>query len=121
VSREQKAKQIRSAILRLVSGGSGLFVNEIRIVLALERIVARLASDPKLDSHLVYKGGFVLLKTLASHRFTRDLDALGLSLNKADIEALVPASLLLDLDDGFWFGDVQMETIDTQGEYGALR
>ena len=33
----------------------------------------------------------------------------------------MPAALAPDLDDGFWFGDVEVESLDDQGEYGALR
>ncbi|MGE0634631.1 MAG: nucleotidyl transferase AbiEii/AbiGii toxin family protein, partial [Pseudobdellovibrionaceae bacterium] len=67
------------------------------------------------------KGGFVLLKTLGSNRFTRDLDALSNDIDKEQVEELVPQALALDLKDGFWFGDVKVESLDEQGEYGALR
>ena len=121
MNREEKARKVRSAIIKTVKSEGTLSVNEIRIIISLERIVARLSNDSKLDKHLVYKGGFVLLKTLGSNRFTRDLDALGLDLDKEKIALLVPVALALDLDDGFWFGDVKVESLDEQGEYGALR
>ena len=120
MSREQKAKAVRDSILKIVKKESSLNANEIRVVLALERIVSRLSIEAKLDKHLVYKGGFVLLKTLGSNRFTRDLDALGLDIEKSQIEKLVPQALALDLDDGFWFGDMRVESLDEQGEYGTL-
>lgn len=119
--REEKARKIRSAIIKLVKSEPVLSANEIRIIVSLERIVARLSSEPQLDKHLVYKGGFVLLKTIGSNRFTRDLDALGVNLDKEQILSLVPNALTQDLDDGFWFGDVNVESLDEQGEYGALR
>ena len=121
MKREEKARKVRSDIINIVKNEGTFSANEIRIILSLERIVARLSSDPKLDKHLVYKGGFVLLKTLGSNRFKRDLDALGLDLDKEKIALLVPVALALDLDDGFWFGNVNVESIDEQGEYGALR
>jgi hypothetical protein len=121
MSREKKALQVKNAILKFVRQGGELSANEIRIILALERIVARMNVDPKLGQHLVYKGGFVLMKTLGSLRFTRDLDALGVDLDKKQVEQLVPAALAIDLDDGFWFGDIQVEDIEAQGEYGAFR
>ena len=121
MSREEKAHKVRSAILKLVKNMGALSANEIRVIVSLERIVARLSNDLKLDKHLIYKGGLVLLKTLGSSRFTRDLDALGLNLEKEQIESLVPAALAVDLDDGFWFGDVRVESLDEQGEYGAIR
>lgn len=121
MSREQKANTVRNAIIKLVKTESSLSANEIRIILSIERIVARLTSDPKLDKNLIFKGGFVLLKSLDSNRFTRDLDALGLDIDKDQIEELVPQALAFDLNDGFWFGDVKTESLDEQGEYGALR
>ncbi len=121
MSREEKAKKVRSAIIKIVKTERVLSANDIRVIVSLERIVTRLSTDSKLDKHLIYKGGFVLLKTLGSSRFTRDLDALGLDLDKEQIASLVPAALALDLDDGFWFGDVNVESLDAQGEYGALR
>ncbi|MBL7670923.1 MAG: nucleotidyl transferase AbiEii/AbiGii toxin family protein [Bdellovibrionaceae bacterium] len=121
MSRESQAKAVRNSIVKMAKGETSLDANEIRVILSLERIVARLSSDPKLDKHLIYKGGFVLLKTLNSNRFTRDLDALGLDIEKEVVEKLVPRALDIDLNDGFWFGDVRVESLDAQGEYGALR
>lgn len=121
MTREEQARKTRSALIDLSTKDSSLSVNELRIILALERIVARLSSEPLLDKHLIYKGGFVLMKSLGSERFTRDLDALGYGLEKRKLEALVPAAIKKDLDDGFWFGDGKIESLDEQGEYGALR
>lgn len=121
MSRESQAKAVRNSIVKMAKGGTSLDANEIRVILSLERIVARLSSDPKLDKHLIYKGGFVLLKTLNSNRFTRDLDALGIDIEKEVVEKLVPRALDIDLNDGFCFGDVRVESLDAQGEYGALR
>ena len=90
MSREEKARKVRNAILKIVKNDELLSPNEIRIILSLERIVARLSHDPILDKHLIYKGGFVLIKTLGSSRFTRDLDALGVNLEKLQVESLVP-------------------------------
>jgi hypothetical protein len=121
MTREQQARRIRAAIIDLSKKDDSLSVNEIRVILALERVVARLAHDPLLDKHLVYKGGFVLLKTLGSTRFTRDLDAIGLDLDQGKIEKLVPKALAQDLGDGFWFGEIQLKPLEDQGDYGALR
>lgn len=121
MSREEEARTVRSAILRLAKEDDGLSANEVRVILAIERIVARLSADLKLDKHLIYKGGFVLFKTLGSNRFTRDLDALGIGLEKEQFELLVPQALKSDLEDGFWFGDVKVQSLVEQGEYGALR
>lgn len=121
MSREELARKTRSALIELGSKDSSFSVNELRIILALERIVARLSNNSILDKHLIYKGGFVMLKSLGSDRFTRDLDAIGNGLEKAQVEELVPSAVESDLNDGFWFGDGQTESLDEQGEYGALR
>jgi len=52
MKREEKARKIRAAIIELSRKPNALSPNEIRVILALERIVTRLASDPSLDKHL---------------------------------------------------------------------
>jgi predicted nucleotidyltransferase component of viral defense system len=118
---EVRANKIRTELTRLANASDTFSVNELRIVLALERIVTRLTADKTLGKHLVYKGGFVLMKVLESERFTRDLDALGVGIDKSDVVKLVPKTLEKDLGDGLWFGDIKVESLDAQGEYGALR
>lgn len=121
MSRQEKAQKVRANLTKLAEASDTLSVNELRIILALERIVARLTSAQELEKHLVYKGGFVLMKLLGSNRFTRDLDALGVGIEKEDVARLVPLALEKDLSDGFWFGDTKLVPLDDQGEYGALR
>ena len=121
MTRAEKGREVRDAILKLAKIDKSLSVNEFRVVLTLERIVARLSHHPLLANHLVFKGGFVLLKTLGSSRFTRDLDALGIGFDVDEIKDRVPLALNVDLDDGFWFGDIRIKSLDDQGEYGALR
>jgi predicted nucleotidyltransferase component of viral defense system len=121
MNNEVRADKIRAELTRLANAGDTFSVNELRILLALERIVARLTADKTLDKYLVYKGGFVLMKVLESERFTRDLDALGIGIDKNDIIKLVPKTLEKDLGDGLWFGDIRVESLDSQGEYGAVR
>lgn len=121
MNREEKARKIRAELTQIASGKDSWSINELRIVLGLERIVARLIHHKELERHLVYKGGFVLMKALGSDRFTRDLDALGVGIDKDKVVKLVPLALDADIQDGFWFGDVQIKPLDEQGEYGALR
>lgn len=121
MSREQRARNIRTQLTRLANTKGSWSINELRIVLGLERIVARLIHHNELERHLVYKCGFVLMKTLGSDRFTRDLDALGVGIDKDAVVKLVPLALEADIQDGFWFGDIQIKSLDDQGEYGALK
>lgn len=85
MSREEKARKVRAQITKIASVEGSWSVNELRIVLGLERIVARLIHHKELEKHLVYKGGFVLMKALGSDRFTRDLDALGVGIDKNEV------------------------------------
>lgn len=109
------------ALKKLSSSMDGYSLNELRLVVALERAVARLESHPKLSPHLIFKGGFVLLKTVDTPRFTRDVDVLALRISRDAVPSLVTAALARDLDDALWFGDVAIESLDTQGEYGGYR
>lgn len=120
MSQEEKARKIRAQLTQMANMKNSWTINELRIVLGLERIVARVIHHKDLEKHLVYKGGFVLMKVLGSDRFTRDLDALGVGIDKDEVERLVPLALVANMHDGFWFGDVQIKTLDEQGEYGAL-
>ncbi|PIR23533.1 MAG: hypothetical protein COV44_02065 [Deltaproteobacteria bacterium CG11_big_fil_rev_8_21_14_0_20_45_16] len=91
------------------------------MLLALERIVARICRDAVLSKSLIFKGGFALFKLVGNERFTRDLDALGQGISKEKVIELVPSALNEDLNDGVWFGDIKARSLDQSGEYGALR
>lgn len=117
----ERAKEIQRALKALAKGDSRFSINETRVIVALERSIARLECHRDIAEHLVFKGGFVLLKMFDGHRFTRDADALAISIPKERIRALIPEALSVDLDDGLWFGDFQTLDIEEQGNYGAFR
>ena len=121
MKRSTLARSITEELKKLVQKNDELNFNEARLIVAIERAVARLEAHSILCKHLVFKGGFVLLKVAESHRFTRDLDALAQGISKEDIPDLVSQALALDLDDGFWFGDFQIVDLADQGEYGGVR
>ncbi len=98
-----------------------LDVNELRVILALERAVARLQYDNRLSQHLIFKGGFVLLKHYESQRLTRDADALAISISKDIFKEMASAALMHDLNDGLWYGDIHVYELGEQDKYGALR
>jgi|GEM_PF-355869 len=98
-----------------------LSVNELRVIMAIESIIARLQADEILSSQLIFKGGFVLLKSYQSLRFTRDVDALVIKLTQDQVKRIVSSCLEKDVDDGFWFGDLSTKNIDTQGPYNGIR
>ncbi len=118
---EEKSKAVLRAIRKHATNEASLSVNELRVIVALERAIARLQHDPILADHLVFKGGFVLLKHFESPRFTRDVDALAIHIAKSRLPELMQNALEADLNDGLWFGNVQLEEMTDQGEYGAYR
>jgi predicted nucleotidyltransferase component of viral defense system len=114
-------QQIMQRIKKIARNVPGETVNELRVIFALERAVNRLEAHPQLSNHLIFKGGFVLLKTIETNRFTRDLDALAYEISKEDVPELVKSALAADLKDGVWFGDIVVEDLIDQGLYGGLR
>lgn len=116
-----KAAQVQKRLKDLAKGDTGLHINEIRVILGLERAIARLVVNRSLEPHIVFKGGFVLLKNYESLRFTRDADALATGISKERLSELVVRALTTDLDDGLWFGDTKIQELNEQGEYGAYR
>ncbi len=100
---------------------TGFSVNHIRVLIALERAVARLERHATLSTHLIFKGGFALLKETGTSRYTRDVDALAREIEKDDVKKHMNEALSYDLQDGFWFGDVATGDLIIDGSYGGLR
>ena len=121
MSRREQAKLVLRALKKITDSDTRLNHNEWRIIVALERAVARLEQDEQLREHLVFKGGFVLLKTTPTIRFTKDVDALAVSIKRDDVPPLVQGALENDLDDGLWYGDAEIKDLQEQGPYGAYR
>lgn len=120
MSRTVQAAVVKTALKKLEKDLLPQFsVNELRIIVGIERVVARLERHPQLSEHLVFKGGFVLLKMINTSRFTRDIDALAIDISREEIVSLVQSALNVDLHDGFWFGDVKVEDLKHQGPYGG--
>ncbi len=117
----EKAKQITRAMKALVKKEPRININEVRIIVALERAIARLSRSSLLAEHLIFKGGYVLLKSYESLRFTRDADALAVAIPKEKLKDRICTALEIDLNDGLWFGDIQVQELTEQGEYGAYR
>lgn len=120
MSEPDKSKQIIKAIANLAKT-SPLSINELRVILALERIVARIEAHNTLRDKLIFKGGFVLLKTFDSQRFTRDIDALAFEIDKDSVVDLVKEALAFDLDDGLYYAPPEIQELVDQGDYGGYR
>lgn len=63
----EKTKQVIKALKNLAAAGKHLSINQLRVVVAIERAIARLAAS-KLAPHLIFKGGYVLFKSFDSQR-----------------------------------------------------
>jgi len=121
MSRGEKSKLVLKALKKIAATDLRLDHNEWRIIVALERAIARLEQHQQLRGHLVFKGGFVLLKTTDTTRFTKDVDALAISIRRENVPSLVQSALAEDLDDGLWYGPVEVKDLEEQGLYGAYR
>lgn len=107
--------------LKTLAKDNLLHVNRLRVIVALERLVCRLEAHPVLETHLIFKGGFALLKTIESARFTRDVDALARHIAKEKVPEYVAQALKLDLQDSFWFDDLQVKEQMFAQNYGGYR
>jgi hypothetical protein len=115
-----QSKNISAALRSLErSGKMGFPLNQLRVIIALERLVARLESNSILSQHLIFKGGFALLKHLNSARFTHDLDASYFLFPLDKIVPIITDSLATDINDGLWYGDIRHEKI--LKEYEGVR
>lgn len=117
MSKTMSPDKIQLELNKLAKNEKTLSVNDLRMILALERVIARVENHKKLSKHFVFKGGFVLLKTVDSDRFTRDVDALAIGLSRKQVPSLVEEALSQDLQDGLWFGDVKTSDLVNQGPY----
>lgn len=100
---------------------TGFSLNQLRVIVALERLVARLESNPILSRHLVFKGGFALLKHLDSARFTHDIDASYFLYSLDKLIPLIINAIETDIKDGMWYGDIKNEKILLEHTYDGIR
>ena len=115
-----KGTSVRQKIIDL---GRKLSIDprDLETTFLMERLVARLMADKKLESNLVFKGGFVGLKVYDSPRYTVDLDALLVKANVDETLEQVRKQAETDLNDGVWFRFESQIDLATQGEYGGIR
>ncbi len=117
MSKNLSPAKVQAELNKLSKTSKTQSVNDLRMVLALERIVARVEAHKILSKHFVFKGGFVLLKVTESDRFTRDVDALALGLSRKQVPKLMGEALSENLQDGLWFGDIKSNDLKAKGPY----
>lgn len=118
---KKEAKALSVAISKLAQLEPSRSINELKILIGMERVIARLEFDAELAQHILFKGGFVLLKSYQSPRFTRDVDALAEGVSKSQLKKLIQRALEFDLQDGLWYGDFSFKDLELQDGYGGLR
>jgi predicted nucleotidyltransferase component of viral defense system len=87
----------------------------------IERLLVRITADKKLNSNLIFKGGYVGLRVYHSARYTVDLDALLKNANVKETIEKVKECAAKDLGDCTWFEFEKEFDLKTQGEYGGIR
>lgn len=115
------AQAINDRLKNFSKDKNGFGPEKARVILALERIVARLMTDSFLREKLIFGGGFVLYKINDSNRFTRDVDAIISGVERSELIQRVSACLGLDIGDGFWFGNLIIEDLKIENGYGGIR
>lgn len=119
MTRSKQANAILTALKKLAKETDLSRLNDLRLIFALERAIARLERHPRLGDHLVFKGGFVLFKTTETERYTHDVDALAIKLARSSVVNMVTQALKVDLFDGVWFGEFESFDLKDQGPYGG--
>lgn len=112
--------QINSRLLALARTLNRDF-HGLSIEFAIERLISRLIIDIKLSKHLIFKGGYVMLKAYASSRATIDLDTSiqGIGIEEAEARAIKMIDGLKD--DGLWMGSIVSEDLEHQTKYSGRR
>jgi len=121
--KNKKQNLVKSIKIKLVSLAHELDrdFNGLALEFAIERLITRLQNTPRLSKHLVFKGGFVMLKSYGSNRSTVDLDTSLQNLSLEEAESMVRKVIAGDWSDGLWMGAVESEKLDHQTDYAGLR
>lgn len=113
----KEASKYLTRELKNLADTSEYNINQLRVQVALERILARVVANHMLTEKLIFKGGLVLARVYGSRRYTRDIDALGKDVDVSWLKDEVVKTLEKDIDDGFWFGDIQIKDLEHQEKY----
>jgi len=96
-------------------------VNQVRVIVTIERVVTRLMTSNFLRENMIFSGGFVMIKTSESNRFTKDLDAIIKRVSNKKLNSEIEKALLKDLGDGFHFWGVENKIMDMKSGYNGVR
>ncbi len=107
--------------LKELSKNTGRSYNDLALELAMETLILRLMKNDYLSNNLVFKGGFVIYKSLESQRFTRDVDSLSLSHDISKLKNNIEKVITKKTNDRFIFYDLTYEDLLHVEDYEGLR
>jgi len=99
---------------------NGATSQQIMTLFLLERAAVRLLTDERLQSHLVFKGGYVGVRVYGSPRYTTDLDAIIRGISKEKAAEWIKSAMTVDAGDAIWFQFESSGELTTQGDYGGF-
>lgn len=94
---------------------------KFQMIVVFERVVARLLTRDFIRKNIIFSGGFVMIKSYNSERFTKDLDAIIRNVPAKKLFEEVRNALITDLGDGFHFWNIEEENLDMKSGYAGIR
>lgn len=99
--------------LKAISKETGQSVNDLMMIVFLERFVSRV-SRSRFSEHLIFKGGFCLAKQLGVDRATKDLDFLVTKIEASlnNVREMMTEVCKIDANDGITYADLNVTALD---------
>ncbi len=94
---------------------------KFQTIVVFERVVARLLTRDFIRENMIFNGGFVMIKSYDSERFTKDLDAIIRNVPAKNLFKEVKTALTTDIGDGFQFWNIEEENLDMKSGYAGIR
>ena len=117
---ESLARSVTAQLSKMARSQQKPFDRLLTIFL-LERMVARLTSDPQLARCLVFKGGYVSIRVYDTKRFTTDVDAIISGLERMNAIDRIKIQMAQPKGDATWFFFEKEQELATQSDYGGWR
>ena len=115
-----KKEKLRELIIKEAEK-KGLHFNQVLMIVAYERAIARLVQNESLSESVIFKGGVVMRMAYGSNRFTKDLDASFEGIAEEEMKREVIGALRTDLDDCFEFELGEWSEITSEKNYSGHR
>jgi hypothetical protein len=116
---QAQIQSIQAKIIRIAKD-RGATAQQIMTIFLIERAAVRLMTDEKLQSSLVFKGGYVGVRVYNSPRYTTDLDAVVRGLSREEAVQKIKDAMAIEAGDAVWFKFESTEALKAQGDYGGV-